>query len=91
MIFTAVLVAILFLLNSVLSLLPDLPDMPEVIVNASSWILQYIAIGADLAVAVLGQAFLNAILLVIVLLFTYEQVYHLVIWVLRKIPVIGIH
>jgi len=91
MIFTAVLVAILFLLNAVLGLLPDLPDMPQIIIDYSSWILEYISNGADLVVAVIGQAFLNAILLVIVLLFTYEQVYHLIIWVIRKIPVISVH
>jgi hypothetical protein len=69
---------------------PTLPAIPSAISTAGAWVTDTIASVTSVLQMIYGSTLLTAIVLVIVGIFGFETVYHLVLWVLKKIPVINI-
>lgn len=77
-------------LKAVLGVLPSLPAMPTAVVTAGDWALSVVGSGVFFLKYVYGSELLLAMLAVIVVLFNFEHIYHLVIWIWRKLP-LGSH
>jgi len=86
-----------FLVNTVytmfqllFSIIPDLPPMPAEIVTASQWIIDQVIVVTSVLNMVLSTPLLIAIIVVHGGMMAFETVYHFILWILRKIPVLGI-
>lgn len=87
MIFEALITAVSGLILGIFSILPDLPDMPTEIVSASSWLVTTISGVTNLLSFLYGHALYVAIVGATISLFLFEHVYHLALWILRKLPI----
>lgn len=86
-----------WLINSVQSLittafgvLPSLPSMPQPIVDAGNWFTDTVIGMAHLFAYFYTPFFFGAILWLLITLLAFEQIYHLTMWILKKIPVINV-
>ena len=77
------------ILSFVLGLLP-LPDVPAWLVELTETILQYMKTGMGIVLFFVPQAVVQGALDLVILIWTVVHTYKLVLWVLRKIPMLGI-
>lgn len=77
------------ILSFVLGLLP-LPDVPAWLVELTETILQYMKTGMGIVLFFVPQAVVQGALDLVILVWTVVHGYKLVMWVLRKIPMLGI-
>lgn len=90
MIFNFIFDIILKFLLSVFSILPSLPEMPEEIVTAVQWGLDLIAGTVSLFNQIFSPPLFIAMITVSFGLIIFENVYHLVMWIVKKIPMLAI-
>jgi len=74
----------------VLGILPNVPATPQPIIDGGAWVIDTIAGVISVLTMVYGQALLTAIVVVIVGILGFEQIYHTAMWVIRKIPFINV-
>ena len=72
-----------------LGLLP-LPDVPAWLVELTETILQYMKTGMGIVLFFVPQAVVQGALDLVIVVWTVVHTYKLVLWVLRKIPMLGI-
>jgi hypothetical protein len=77
-------------LETILSVLPTVPAMPSSIVTAGTWITDQIGNSIAFLNMIYGTTLLSAIMIAVVAMFTFEWVYHTTLWVIHKVPIIGI-
>ena len=77
------------ILSFILGLLP-LPDVPAWLVELTETILQYMKTGMGIVLFFVPQAVVQGALDLVILIWTVVHTYKLVLWVLRKIPMLGI-
>ena len=77
------------ILSFILGLLP-LPDVPAWLVELTETILQYMKTGMGIVLFFVPQAVVQGALDLVFLIWTVVHTYKLVLWVLRKIPMLGI-
>lgn len=81
----------LFLLDVILNFLDLLPDMPEEVISVLDQFFDLIfSNGWSLACFLIPMDFALILLPLVILVANFERVYHLIMWVLRKIPMVGI-
>ena len=71
----------------------DLPSMPDDVYTYISDALSYVSSGIDLLSGFIGSSaviYLGALLSIVVLIESAWLVYRFIMWVLRKIPILGI-
>lgn len=78
-------------LKAVFGILPSVPATPDSIVSGGEWVTNTIASVISVLQYVYTAPLLTAIILVIVGILAFESIYHLVMWVVRKIPFLNIH
>ena len=78
------------LLNAVLNILDVLPDMPTSVVAALDDFFDLIFGNLSVLNFFLPVSYVTGFVLVAVLVENFEHIYSAVMWVLRKIPVLGI-
>ena len=71
----------------VLGVLPDLPDMPSTIESAAQNVTGWFQKTHDILEIYLGQSFMTAALVIVIGLFTFEYIYHAVMWIIKKLPI----
>lgn len=76
-------------INLIFDVLPDLPSMSSTITTALAWVTTTIADTVSVIRMVLGGTLLDAVIVVVVLAFSFEYVYKVIMWVLKKIPVLN--
>ena len=76
------------ILSFVLGLLP-LPDVPAWLVELTETILGYMKTGMGIVLFFVPQAVVQGALDLVILVWTVVHGYKLVMWVLRKIPMLG--
>lgn len=87
----AVINAGMFLFDVILNFLDLLPDMPEEVVTVLDEFFDLIFTnGWSIACFVIPMDFALMLLPLVILVANFERVYHLIMWVLRKIPMLGI-
>lgn len=77
------------ILSFILGLLP-LPDVPAWLVELTETILQYMKTGMGIVLFFVPQTVVQGALDLVILVWTVVHTYKLVLWVLRKIPMLGI-
>ena len=77
------------ILSFILGLLP-LPDVPAWLVELTETILGYMKIGMGIVLFFVPQVVVQGALDLVILIWTVVHTYKLVLWVLRKIPMLGI-
>ena len=91
MITEALMNAGLFLMNAILNFLDLLPDMPSEVISVLDEFFDLIFTnGWSLACFLIPMDFALILLPLVILVVNFERVYHLIMWVLRKIPMVGI-
>ena len=81
----------MFLFDVILNFLDLLPDMPEEVVAVLDEFFDLIFTnGWSIACFVIPMDFALMLLPLVILVVNFERVYHLIMWVLRKIPMLGI-
>lgn len=81
----------LFLMDTILNFLDVLPPMPDKVVEMLDWFFTTIfEHGWNGACFFLPMDYVLVLLPLVLVVTRFEDVYHLVMWVLRKIPVLGI-
>lgn len=80
----------LFFFDVILNFLDLLPDMPEEVISVLDEFFDLVFTnGWSLACFVIPMDFALILLPLVILVVNFERVYHLIMWVLRKIPFIG--
>ena len=90
MIFEYVILAITTIINFVLGLLPTLPPMPTVVTDATTFLLGIIENASGALSYLYSETLFDAIIVMMIALFTFEYLYHMIMWLIRKIP-LSIH
>lgn len=73
------------------AMMPDLPPLDPTISALSDQMIGLISQGVNVLVYLLTPTLYFAVIATIIALFAFEHVYHAVLWVLRKIPGLGIN
>lgn len=77
-------------LNAVLNVLDVLPDMPVEVVNALNSFFKLVFDNCSLIGFFVPLGLVKVLLPLVLLVVNFEHVYAGVMWVLRKIPILGI-
>lgn len=68
--------------------LPSLPDMPEVLSNAGDWFLSSVQSSVGIIKYIVFPEFFNAIMFLLIAYILFEQIYHFVIWLIRRVAIL---
>lgn len=82
--------AILGIVSNILSVFPSLPSMDVSIVTAGAWLSTTLAQGAAFAQFIYGSTLYHAIIALVAAVWAFEPIYHTVMWVIKKIPIINV-
>ena len=82
--------SLISVLKTVFSPLPNVPATPSAIVSGATWVTTTISGVVSLLRYVYGDALFTAIIVVVVALLNFEWIYHSLMWVVRKIPMVNI-
>jgi hypothetical protein len=74
----------------ILGILPNVVATPQAIVDGGDWVITTISGVISVLSMVLSAPLLAACVVVIIGMFTFEWIYHSVMWILRKIPMVNI-
>lgn len=90
MIVESVMNLIKMVILSFLSILPTIPQMPSNFVNDVDLVLDTIFNNLDLLGVFIRPSTLIIIAPLLIVIINFERIYHFGMWILRKIPFIGI-
>jgi hypothetical protein len=82
--------SIIGIVKALFTVFPTLPATPSAVTTAGSWVTDTIASVASVLQLIFGTTLLTAIILIVVSIFSFETVYHSVMWVVRKIPFLNV-
>lgn len=71
-------------------LLPSVPAVPEAVSSGGDWVINAISSASGLLTALFTAPLLAAAVFIMIGILTFEQVYHTVLWVAKKIPFLSI-
>lgn len=77
-------------IQAVLSLLPSLPDLPADLIEGANGFINLIFDNVGLLGLFVPIATIKIVVPLILVIVNFDKIYRLVIWVLKKIPIIGI-
>lgn len=90
MIFNFILHIVFGTVKLILGVLPTVAATPSAITSGGDWVISTITGVISVLRYVLSDALLIAVMVVVVGMYTFEWVYHSVMWVIRKIPMVNI-
>jgi len=90
MILDVILNAIDSLITTVFSILPTLPPTPPQIIAAGDWLINMVSQATGLLKYLYTPTLFNIITVLVVALLLFEQIYHLGMWIIKKIPIINV-
>lgn len=76
--------------QAVLGILPNLPATPTAIIDGGQWFIDQIIGVISVLTTILTPALVAAVVVVLVARLSFEHIYHGVMFILRKIPMINI-
>jgi len=91
MILTLIIVGLMELVNVILGVMPTLPAIPSTISDGGAWVITAISGVVGILNYIYSPTLLAAVVGVIVLLLSFDTIYHTAMWVIRKIPYINVH
>jgi len=78
---------IVSLFVGLLSVIPALPAMPSEIIAGGDWLIDKVVDVNGIVRMFYGDVLFTIIIGSVVLLWQFENVYHLTMWVVRKLPI----
>jgi hypothetical protein len=90
MILEAIISALTGMLKLIFGIFPDLPDIPTAVSDGGDWAVDTIGGAMGFMTVLYSAPLLVAIVVLLVALLAFDQIYWLVLWVLKKIPILGI-
>jgi hypothetical protein len=78
------------LITTVFSILPNLPPMPSQITDSCDWLVNMVSHSTGVLKYIYTPVLFNIIIGLVVTLLLFEQIYHLGMWLLKKIPIIDV-
>ena len=91
MIIAWLLSVVIDVLEATLGILPNVPATPAAIVTGGDWVISTVDSVISVLKMIYGGPLLIAITVVIIGIFTFEWIYHTVLWVIHKLPFLNIH
>jgi len=82
--------AIYALLITIFGWLPSLPPIPDAISSGGSFLVDLVDSGMGMLRYIYSPALVVAIFSLFIVLVAFDQIYWLVLWILRKIPMLSI-
>ena len=79
-----------FMINALLNLLDILPDMPSQVVSVLNRLLDLFQNSINLFACFIDFNMVKILLPLVILVVNFEGVYKIIMWILRKIPILGI-
>jgi hypothetical protein len=76
--------------TALFGILPNVPATPTSISSGGDWVINSVAGIASVLQQIYTPVLLTAIIVVVLVLFNFERIYFLVLWVLKKIPALNI-
>jgi len=87
MIISAIVTGFLELLKMIFGVLPTLPAMPSAVTDVSSWFITMTSNVSAILDYLYGHYLYLALIGATILLFQFENIYHLTMWIIRKLPI----
>jgi len=87
MIFNVFFAAIAVLITTVFGILPDLPPMPVGITNVLDVVPEMIHFASRFFSFFIGGTFLLILIPILVIFANFNWIYHLVLWIIKKLPI----
>lgn len=87
MITSVILQALFGMVQIILWIFPDVPPMPEGIVSGTDYIIALIGQMIGVVSYILSPTILIFSLTTILIIINFESIYHLLQWVVRKLPI----
>lgn len=81
---------ILELFNFILEILPDIPNMPEDLTNALNNYTQLIFDNSSVVSFFLPMNIVKIAIPLVIVIINFDYIYNAIIWILKKIPMLGI-
>jgi hypothetical protein len=75
--------------KTVFGIMPSVPATPQAIIDGGGWITETIGSVISVLNMLYSPALLAACMVVIIAMFNFELIYHALMWILRKIPMIN--
>lgn len=90
MVFELIISSIVTLIKAVLSVLPSVPATPTAVISGGQWAIDQIVSVVSLLTMLFSAPLFVAMVAVGGSIIAFEAVYHVVMWVLKKVPMISI-
>ena len=86
MILELIMSAVLFLLKTVFSLLPNIPQLSETLTNSIDRVFGVIFDNVGLLGLFVRISTIKWLVPLVVVVYNFEHIYHFIMWVIKKIP-----
>lgn len=90
MIITLLFTMVYGLITTVFAPIPGIPPMPQGIVDALNLVLDLVRFGAEFMALIFGSALWQLVLAALVAMLAMEQIYHLAMFIMKKLPFLAI-
>lgn len=90
MIIETILNLLKFLLTTIFGILPDLPDMPTAIADGITSFLDIIFDNVGLLGVFIPISTIKVVIPIVVLIMNFDDIYKLVMFIIKKIPMLGV-
>lgn len=90
MIIETILNLLKFLLTTIFGILPDLPDMPAAIADGITSFLDIIFDNVGLLGVFIPISTIKVVIPIVVLIMNFDDIYKLVMFIIKKIPMLGV-
>lgn len=78
------------IIQGLLGVLPSLPPIPAEIETGSDWVIDFITAPVGLAQLIYSPVLFGVIVTLWLALIFFDQIFHTVMWIVRKIPMINV-
>ena len=85
-----IVIAAIALLIAVFTVMPDLPPTPEVLISIQNGFNDILLVAIQFIRYFLSPQLTFVMIVVVAAVFASEPIYHAIMWILRKIPVLEI-
>jgi len=90
MIVTFIITTLLNVVKTVMGILPTVPAMPQPVIDAGNWVISTIIGMVSLLTMLYGTTLFAALIVVGLALLNFTWIYHTIMWIVRKIPMVNI-
>lgn len=90
MIVESIVTSVISVIAGLFNLLPDLPDLPSTFSDNIPDVVEFLQRPMNFLKYIYGDVYFSALIVLLVLMFNFQHIFHFSQWILRKLP-IGSH